>query len=481
MRKRGPKKSRSSTQSRSLSDLSNGDIQLHAQEDQDVERFHGHSHHSGAIPESPSLPRFIIGDSAEGHETSPMWRLHKQLCTDFGTQSPLVTIADMVNECIAFCFQRSFPTFPIFHESSIRASAKHFFGSIDDNRVGKSSSFDNNPALNDIALMRSFTVITGLCATMSFIHQKTLLPRGASVGPLFFRISREMLKYYEEYDIQHPDSTSLQIRMLFSTCFQYMGKNNLAWYTVGTAGLLARNMRLYSEVVLSKYDPLESTVLRMAFWTLYTADRSAICMQNRAITLHEPLFDSVMDISTFGSNQALLLDPSYTGNRTEFENSLLSGFHFVRGIWCSAAQLMLAIRSRAPSPTSETMNAIGKVEMSQFMQMYLEFSRYLDHMPSFLRSFNRLSNQDEDLSPYQISCYTTLRFRALTTFYCLKLMIMYQSIQNGMTDAIGLRNDELTLTMEETNTARDFVQILESTPFRYVQASGEPGVSLPKV
>jgi hypothetical protein len=135
--------------------------------------------------------------------------------------------------------------------------------------------------------MRAFAVLTAFCAAQSFLYAKSILPFGATVASRFLVAARSMLRKYKDDDRRDPDITSLQIRMLLSTSFeQDSGETGLAWHIVGEAGLIARRMRLYRESVLMQYAPLEAAVLRNVFWSVYTADASAECMQSRGLVLH---------------------------------------------------------------------------------------------------------------------------------------------------------------------------------------------------
>ncbi|KAH8430723.1 fungal specific transcription factor domain-containing protein [Aspergillus melleus] len=154
-----------------------------------------------------------------------------------------------------------------------------------------------------------------------------------------------MLHEYEDDDRRDPNATSLQIRMLLSTSFQqHSGETGLAWHIVGEAGLIARRMRLHSESVVSQYSPLEAAMLRNAFWSLYMADAAAECMQNRGLVLHEPLFDTEMDLLE-GTHQVPLMGAGKTNTVGPFEQSLSQSFHQIRRTWELAARLMRAIRA----------------------------------------------------------------------------------------------------------------------------------------
>jgi hypothetical protein len=393
---------------------------------------------------------------------------------------------DIVNECVSVFFQRSFPNHPICHELSLRRYATYFFAheSGEDNTTGLAMEGSSEIATNRSAmrLARSFTLITAVCAATSLLHQKTVLSFGAAVGPLFFSKSRTMLQRYEDYDIRQPDSTSLQVRMLFSTSLQLMGENDLAWHVVGEACLLARRLRLYSEQVLSQYDPLEATLLRFDFWMLYTSDCTITCTLKRAVILQESLFDAEMDLEAIGQNHVPLLDPSQPHAQGGFEMSVLEGFHLLRRNWSRAASLILAIRSygrgRSNSWMPATNQLVTEAEVAKISELYSDFIASLDNLPESLQNPISSIYGDEAVARYQSTCFTTQRFRLLSMHYCTKLMAIHEASLRNLTGAIGLRNDELIVASEKINTARDFIHNLQSVPFEHVRGTGESGVSL---
>lgn len=293
-------------------------------------------------------------------------QLRRELITEFQCRDLAqgMSPVEAVQSCISVFFQRSFPNQPILHELSLRRHAENYFGEPGSRDAGASAAagtspaaprdaaFEIDPNVSAIETMRSFALVTAVAAMVSLLHGKTVISWGTATGPLFLRVSRAMLKEYEDEDISCPNSSSLQIRMLFSTCLQLTGHNELAWHVVGEASMMAFRMHLYSERVLAQYEPLEGTLLRACFWMLYTSDCTVTCTGKRAGVLHEPLlFDGDLDIQMIGPDHVPMLDPGNPFHKNGLETRILESFHLHRRTWALAARLMLAIRSYSRPPS----------------------------------------------------------------------------------------------------------------------------------
>ncbi|KAH8896834.1 hypothetical protein GQ53DRAFT_838309 [Thozetella sp. PMI_491] len=335
-----------------------------------------------------------------------------------------------------------------------------------------------------IRCMRSFGLVTAVCAATSLVHQKCCLHFGDTTGPLFLEAARRMLREYEDHDIQNPDSSSLQIRMLLSTCFQhYAGENALAWHVVSQAGLIARQMCLYTEKAVMQHDPLESTLLRLSFWTLHMADSTAACVQNRGVVLQESLFNTSIDLEEFGLNQVPLIDTDSVYYEEGFERSLLSGFHTMRRLWTVGAKLMLAIRAYGRDGPVEKRDgsSVTENDIQHISELYAEVLGALDTMPPSLQSAISAPTSENAMEAYRASCYTSQRFRLLSAYHSLKLMMIYQCGQHGLVRALGFREEPAVITMEKIRTARDYIHNLQSVPFHYIKCNGETGAELMRV
>ncbi|KAJ6097255.1 hypothetical protein N7499_001629 [Penicillium canescens] len=428
-----------------------------------------------AILETSTLGELCDSGRPQLDGLAVLERLQRELKEAIQHEVPRIPVGTIAQHCISIHFRRSFP---ILHEPSMRADATYFFGADDEIPPTYLAEYAGKDGLT---LMRSFAVLTALCAAQSFLHARSTLPYGAAVGPKFLRAARCMLREYEDDDRRDPDATSLQIRMLLSTSLQqYAGENGLAWHLVGEAGLIARRMRLYNESAVSQYSPLEATMLRNSFWMLYVADASATCMKNRAVILHEPLFDSDMDLATFGMNQVPLLESENIDTPGEFEVNISQAFHQMRRTWVAAARLMLAIREygRLKSDNNPPELAFDSSQFSNITQMYSQFDASLDDIPATLQPSVVFGQDDDTVMEEGRSCYISLRYRLLSAYYYAKLMIIHECRHLGLTSMVGFRDDDSVLNGEEINVARDFINNLQSIPFHYLEELGEPVIEV---
>lgn len=75
-----------------------------------------------------------------------------------------------------------------------------------------------------------------------------------------------MVKAFGDFDVKYPNFTSIVTRVLHTTALQHItGQATVAYYTIGQATLLIRNMRLHSEEALKGHDALKAKLLRATF------------------------------------------------------------------------------------------------------------------------------------------------------------------------------------------------------------------------
>ncbi|KAL4879557.1 hypothetical protein BJY04DRAFT_94026 [Aspergillus karnatakaensis] len=405
----------------------------------------------------------------------------QKLLADLEHAVPFIPVDSMVQLCISAFFQRTFHTAPICHEPTLRADAEFFFGK--DSPSSLSPSPDDPPT-QAIKIMRSFTLLTTVCATMAALYGShgNTVPHGSATASVFLRASVDMLKQYEDYDLRHPNSTSLSVRILLAACFQQCaGENPYAFHLVGQASLLARTMQLHTERAVSQYDnDLEVTLLRNNFWALYTADSCGACTRNRPVVLYEPLFDADIDLEEFGNPQIPLLclvsseDPGS-------ERSILEGFHLIRRLWSLAAELLSTIRAyrrntlRRPGLAGLTVQAEG----AKVAHLYSEITTLveLNKLPLSLQPVAEDEHDPPVTSPK--FGYSLQRHRLFSSFHCAKLMIIHESTQSGLSTFLGLQQGNEDA--EKINTARAFVHVLQNSPFHYLQGGGEVAVELIRV
>jgi hypothetical protein len=181
-------------------------------------------------------------------------RIWDDLLVLFISALPSIPVIDAVNYCIDLYMQYTFPTAPIIHEPTLRADALLFFSGTSPHIL----LFGDDDENRRVVHMRAFALITALCASVASVIPESLLPYRHVVVIPFLRASRNVLKAYEDYDFDYPNSTSLSIRILQSTALQSTsGKTGAAWHVLGQATLLIQNLHLHREEAIGQHSPMK--------------------------------------------------------------------------------------------------------------------------------------------------------------------------------------------------------------------------------
>ncbi|KAH7371467.1 hypothetical protein BKA64DRAFT_587502 [Cadophora sp. MPI-SDFR-AT-0126] len=380
---------------------------------------------------------------------------------------PSVPILGIVNDCIALFMQYTFPTSPIVHEATVRADAQVYFS-----ETASKDIFKSNDIHQSVKHMRAFTLVTAVCASTASVMPESLLPYGRIVAVPFFRSSRQMLKSYEEYDVEQPDSSSLSIRDLQYSAAQHItGRSRLAYHVMGQASLIAESLHLYQESSLSKKAPIESQLLRLTFWHLYLSDASSVCLKTRAGILNQSFPKGRIDTHHSGGCSVPLLDPSDPQYGGFFEERLLLGFHLMERLWSSAARIVLDMRNYEGTQDGK------KSLIERLAFVFYDFIGIMDEMPPWLKISNLVaSSEDRDMEIFQKKSFWVQRCTLTMTFHCLRLVILQQCIEDGLLGVVGLDDEPLKIVMRKAEWIKDFVETMEDIPFVYHQIKGEPSV-----
>lgn len=284
-----------------------------------------------------------------------------------------------------------------------------------------------------------------------------------------------MLRIFEDHDLEHPTWASIAIRIFHSSTIHHgTGQPNLQFHCMGQARLIVQNMRLHDEVSLGCWGPLDAELLRNNFWLLYVADKSAASLNSRPFMLHEALFDTGLTLKERGSPRIPLLDPSSPRNQSHFEERILEAFHFTRRLRILAADIIYGLRMHHRQFDSQHAR---DEQIGRLSRMYLEFTYFLDNMPPWIESPDTaIESQDNMAARYQKDAFWLQRTHLVVTFHCMRMVILHQCIEHGLTSVIGLDRNAVALSVREAETGRDFVRTLESFQFQYLQAIGEPCV-----
>ncbi|KAI5456980.1 hypothetical protein BGZ63DRAFT_417339 [Mariannaea sp. PMI_226] len=385
------------------------------------------------------------------------------------TEVPHLPIINIANCCIDLFMQYTFPTAPIVHEPKLRKDASILFS---EPLPSSEASFFAIHEEDIIKKKRAFALVTALCASVSSVMPKSLLPYGHRVATPFLRASRDMLKSYDEYDLEYPDSSSLSIRDLHYTALQHTtGKRGAAYHIMGEATLLAQTLHLYDEQSIIRSDPVESQLLRSIFWHLYLSDKASVCLRSRPSVLDERLFYGKLTLRPDAEPFTSLLDTDNPSYSKPFEERLRVGFHLVAGLWSSASRIILQMQD------FDITNNNRETSIKRLTESCINFSGMIDSLPSWLQVCNLVPGcQDEDTASPHNKTFWVQRCTLTMTFHCLRLVILQQAVEVGLTEVLGLSNQPFFLSLKKAEIIQDFIHTMEDIPFIYHQVKGEPSV-----
>ncbi|KAF5568941.1 xylanolytic transcriptional activator xlnR [Fusarium phyllophilum] len=186
-----------------------------------------------------SLPESACCNSSHGLDFYPdPAHVHSTLQATAGALLSPEPIADAVHKCVDLFIQYQFPNTPVVHEPTLRAASLlittdnvPLFTSL----ISSASDFHQQ-----VSYLRKFTLATALCASVMSVMPDRRPSQRALLAASFLSASRATLRRYEEHDLEHPDSTSLVIRMWHSAAIQNStGKVGTSYHYHAEAAYLA--------------------------------------------------------------------------------------------------------------------------------------------------------------------------------------------------------------------------------------------------
>ncbi|CEI68126.1 unnamed protein product [Fusarium venenatum] len=425
----------------------------------------------------------IQGIQVSENQTEAAVRTYLDFLVGLQTLASDESPASIANRCIFLYTRYVFGSVPLCHEASLRATVSRFFNtqqhSPSDTYSWAITCFSPEDWHSEIENLRSLTLLLALCAAVSYAVPESLLPTKYLAAPLFLKTTRELLHIYHDYDLEHPDSSSLIIRMFLSSAIQTStGTNGVAFHILSEAGLIAMRMRLYCETSLEGRDPIEQQILRNAFWQLYLCDKTALVMGGRPVSIHETLFDTQLSLKSTSSSPVTLFEHGPEFNGTEIEGRLLEGFHIIRRLWAMAARLIRGMESRSTGHTDK-FTELYQEDMAELSKAYFEIITLTNCFPCWDLSPAVLSPDSarreietgfDDLLQRQKTSY-------LISLHSIKLFVLNSAISCHMTQILGLSAEPLSLAMRLIELAQDFFNVLETIPFLHLQVEGEQCVS----
>ncbi|KAM6511999.1 hypothetical protein FALCPG4_016987 [Fusarium falciforme] len=388
-------------------------------------------------------------------------------------------IEQVAHECIDLFMQFLFPNTPIAHEPTLRAGVLLLGDELPDCPSTESPSPET---LTLMALLRRFTLITALCAHIISVVPESLFQNPKSLSDIFFEASKSMLRVYEAYDLEHPDSTSLTIRMWHSSYAQNTtGKVGASWHYHTEACCLAQRMRLFDEASISRPSQIESQLLRINFWHLYLAEKTQVAFKTRPPIIDERICGGIT-LQERGDEVVPFLDSSREVNQADLESRIFVGFHLRRRISAAAASLITDIASHTRHTETNSPSTISSdrtdQDINSLIERYLKFTALVNEVPPWVRRPDGDKNPDvhESVRAYKTTCFWAQRSNIMTIFHCMRLLILQTCIDHGLLMVIGLSESPLSWASRKLEIIRDFLDDLQGTPFICIAAQGETAV-----
>ncbi|KAK1658336.1 hypothetical protein BDP55DRAFT_565437 [Colletotrichum godetiae] len=405
------------------------------------------------------------------------------LLSALGKALPYVPLEDVLSSCIDLYLQWEFPTSPIICEPMVR---QMMYGVVPILRRETSlfSDLTTSPTTSDIPTIRAFALITALCAVVSSTLPAEIFPGGAALAMPFLRTSREALRLYQDYDIEHPESGSIIIRYFHSNSLHALGKTSVSWHAMGEALRLVQEMRLYDEASFSGLEWPEAQLRRNTFWHLYIGDKSASILNKVPISLHQMCLDTPITTLFDKTEDCKLLQAGPEIDDTaDFECRLRLCFNLCFQLWYTASEMLVdlnllsRLHCKTGSIPSGTSNDASELKKST-TQSYFDFTSILHSCPAWVRDpKDAVSGTiSESTAQFRVRAIFIQKANLFVTFHMLRLVLLTRFSERGFIEVLGLIDDPVMLAMRKVEIASDLLEAVSDIPFEALQANGEPCV-----
>jgi hypothetical protein len=210
---------------------------------------------------------------------------------------------------------------------------------------------------------------------------------------------------------------------------------------------------------------------------LYLSDKSAAALENRSSVLGEHLFEDHLTLLEQGGQHEPLLDEKKESAQGALEQRIVFGFHLKARIWTAAGNLISDIKSysrrRKHLDSDKSRNDVDAAYMTE---ANLRFSALTYNLPSWLQNPDSIEAADSRVAAYQKTCIWCLRSNIMTTYHCLRLVILQKCIDHDLLEIIGLSTQPLSWAMRKVDIVQDFLYELHIVPFLCYKVQGEAGV-----
>lgn len=413
----------------------------------------------------------------------PFREAQDQLLSALGKALPYAPLDHVLSTCIDFYMQWEFPTGPVICEPVVRQAVPIIVPILRGETAIPSSSVAGL-STSDASTIHAFALLTGMCAFVSSSLPSDFFAPASALAWPFLRTSREALRLYQDYDVEHPESSSVIIRHFHSNALHALGKTRVSWHIMGEALRLVQEMRLYDETSFGGLEWPEAQLRRNAFWHLYIGDKCASILQEGPISLHQMCLDTPIT-TIFDENMACgLMDSAHDSSNVAFEDQLRVGFYLCFRLWYTASEMLIDLnlltRLQNRSSSAATTSPDTTTLRSSIMQSYFDFTSILHNCPPWIRdpSSSADTTSNEATARFRSRSFATQRANVFVTLHAFRLVLLCRFADRGFAEILGLTNDPTMLSLRKVEIASDVIDIVTELPFEALQPHGEPCVSL---
>ncbi|KAM0268901.1 hypothetical protein ACHAQH_009874 [Verticillium albo-atrum] len=377
--------------------------------------------------------------------------------------------------------QYSYPLIPIVQPTNLIASIALLSRPLLPDESTPQGSHPSGLSMKSLEELKAFTLLTALCASICAGPSPGIICRreDPALPRCFLRASRDMFAHFEERDIEHPNSSSLVIRMLQSSTFHCLGKTHFALYLLGNAHQLALLMRLYDERSFDDMGQPEAAIMRATVWALFVADKSASVLNGVPSMIQEVCLHDPITLAYEREGDTGLLSPDTPLFICSYESRLQAGFTLCNRLWITGADIILDLKVlarmyRRSGVTTEVQ--LLDAPASGIMQAYMTFCAILDSLPPWLADPESHVTPTPAATAFQKLAFWSQKANLVVSFHCLRLIILRRAESHGFCHLLGLINDEGMLALRKTEIAGDLVAAATALPFEALRANSEPCV-----
>ncbi len=151
----------------------------------------------------------------------------------------------------------------------------------------------------------------------------------------------------------------------------------------------------------------------------------------------------------------------------------------LRNIHLSAANLITKLTAICCHRVTEGTSPNCEHSLRNLSESYFQISSMLDTLPPWLHNLETSKEQTESaVQDYQRTGFWVQRSGFLTSFYCLRLLILQQCVISRKLEVVGLPFDRFSIATKKLELIFYFIKVIISCPFESISVQGEPLVSM---